>query len=322
MTQPRTTLDQWNALVAVVEAGGYAQASARLNRTQSTVTYTIKKLEDLLGVKVFELQGRRAVLTPIGEVLYRRGRALVDEAGRLERASAELARGWEPEIRLAVDIIFPTWLLLECIAAFGEEHPDTRIELVESVLGGTEDALTEGQADIAIGGVVPGGFMGDPLMQVRFVCAAAPSHPLHNAGSALTLDDLRHHRHLVLRDSGALRSRSSGWLNEKRWTVTSKATSIRAACMGLGYAWYPEESIREELDSGSLVPLPLVHGRERYVMLYLVHADRDSAGPGVRRLSEILRDRVAETCKSGPLHLRPTRPDDDLRPASVEEPLP
>jgi len=322
MSQPRTTLDQWNALVSVVEAGGYAQASTRLHRTQSTVTYTIKKLEDVLGVKVFELQGRKAVLTPIGEVLYRRGRALVDEASRLERASAGLARGWEPEIRLAVDIIFPTWLLLECMAAFGEEHPDTRIELVESVLGGTEDALTEGRADIAIGGVIPGGFMGDPLMQVRFVCAAAPSHPLHRAGDALTLDDLRHHRHLVVRDSGAQRSRSSGWLNEKRWTVTSKATSIRAACMGLGYAWYPEESIREELDSGRLIPVPLAHGGERYVMLYLILADLDIAGPGVRRLSGILRERVAKTCPRIPLQSGPARTDDGPRPTPEQEPAP
>jgi DNA-binding transcriptional LysR family regulator len=138
MAGPRITLDQWNALVAVVEAGGYAQASSRLHRTQSTVTYTIKKLEDQLGVKVFELRGRKAVLTATGEVLYRRGKALVEEAGRVERAAAELARGWEPEIRLAVDIIFPTWLLLECCAVFGDERPDTRVEIVESVLGGTE----------------------------------------------------------------------------------------------------------------------------------------------------------------------------------------
>ena len=88
-----------------------------LHRTQSTVTYTIKKLEDLLGVKAFELQGRKAVLTPTGQVLYRRGKALLEEAGRVERAAADLARGWEPEIRIAVDIVFPTWLLLECCAA-------------------------------------------------------------------------------------------------------------------------------------------------------------------------------------------------------------
>src|SRR5512135_3800090 len=112
MSQPRITLDQWSALVAVVEAGGYAQASARLHRTQSTITYTVKKLEDLLGLKVFEIKGRRAVLTPAGQVLYRRGRTLIEEAARTEQAAAELARGWEPEIRVAADIIFPTWLML------------------------------------------------------------------------------------------------------------------------------------------------------------------------------------------------------------------
>jgi DNA-binding transcriptional LysR family regulator len=293
MPTPKISLDQWSALVAVVEAGGYAPASARLHRTQSTVTYTIKKLEDLLGVKVFELQGRKAVLTATGQVLYRRGKALLEEAGRVERAAAELARGWEPEIRLAVDIIFPTWLLLDCFAAFGAERPDTRIELIESVLGGTEEALTEGRVDLAIGGNVPGGFLGDPLMQVRFVCAAAPSHPLHQLGRALTLDDLRQHRHLVVRDSGALRSRSGGWLNERRWTVTHKATSIRAACMGLGFAWYPEENIRDELASGALLPLPLAEGRERYATLYLIYADAESTGPGARRLAEILRGKVA-----------------------------
>jgi len=298
MSQPRITLDQWGALVAVVEAGGYAQASSRLHRTQSTVTYTIKKLEDLLGVKVFELQGRKAALTPIGQVLYRRGKALLEEAGRVERAAADLALGWEPEIRLAADIIFPTWLLLECCAAFSAERPDIRLELIESVLGGTEEALTEGRDDLAIGGVVPGGFLGDPLMQVRFVCAAAPTHPLHQLGRTLTLDDLREHRHLVVRDSGALRSRSGGWLNEKRWTVSHKATSIRAACMGLGFAWYPEENIREELASGRLAPLPLAEGRERYVTLYLIYADAEAAGPGARRLAQILRDKVAESCRS------------------------
>ncbi len=294
MPAPRITLDQWNALTAVVEEGGYAQASERLHRSQSTITYTIKKLEELLGLKVFEIQGRKAVLTPAGEALYRRGRVLVEDAARLERAAAGLARGWEAEIRLAVDIIFPTWLLLDCLAQFGTEHPDTRIELTESVLGGTEEALMEGKADIAVGGVVPGGFLGDVIMQVRFVCVAAPRHPLHALGRPLTLDDLRQHRHLVVRDSGAQRSRIGGWLNEQRWTVTSKATSIRAACKGLGFAWYPAESIRAELESGTLLPLPLAEGSERYVTLYLIVADRDLAGPGVHRLVEIIRGQVAQ----------------------------
>lgn len=295
MSRPRISLDQWSALVAVVEGGGYAQASRRLHRTQSTVTYTIQKLEDALGLKVFEIRGRKAVLTEAGAVLYRRGKSLVDDAARLERSAAGLARGWEPEIRLAVDMIFPTWLLLECLAAFGVEHPDTRIELVESVLGGTEEALSDGSVDFVIGSLVPSGFLGEPLMQVRFVCAAAPTHPLHALGRAVTLDDLREHRHLVVRDTGARRERSGGWLNERRWTVSNKATSIRAACMGLGYAWYAVENVRAELTSGALRPLPLVEGSERFVTLYLAFADRDATGPGVRRLAEIIRERLRDS---------------------------
>src|SRR5688500_18701427 len=176
---PRIGLDQWNALVAVVESGGYAGAANRLHRTQSTITYTIKKLEEQLGLKVFELQGRKAALTPTGQLLYRRGKALLAEAVRLERSAAELARGQEPQIRLAVDVIYPTWLLLDCLKAFADEQPDTRLELYETVLGGTDEALIAGAVDLAIGNAVPGGFLGDALMQMRFVCAAAPEHPLH-----------------------------------------------------------------------------------------------------------------------------------------------
>ena len=298
MRNPKITLDQWRTLVAVVEEGTYAAAAERLHRTQSTVTYTLKKLEAALDVQIFELRGRKSEITPIGQLLYRRGKTLVEQAARLELAAAELARGWEPEIRLAVDIIFPTWLLLDCLAAFGQEHPETRIELIESVLGGTDEALTEGRADFVIGSNVPGGFLGDRLLDVRFVCAAAPSHPLHGLGRKLDLDDLRRHRHLVVRDSGARRSRSGGWLNEVRWTVSHKATSIRAACMGLGYAWYPAQNIRDELETGALRPLPLAEGAERFVSLYIVFADHDVAGPGVRRLAEIIRERTAETCRS------------------------
>src|SRR5688572_13456808 len=157
----KVSLDQWATLVSVVESGGYAKAAERLHKSQSTLTYAIQKLEEMVGVKAFEIRGRKAVLTPAGEVLYRRGKSLVEEAGRLERAAGELAQGWEPEIRLAVEIIFPTWLLLRCLERFAGERPATRIELLETVLGGNEEALVQGKVHFAIGPVVPAGFIGD-----------------------------------------------------------------------------------------------------------------------------------------------------------------
>lgn len=288
MNYPRISLEQWRTLVCIVEAGGYAQAAAQIHKSQSTLSHAIQQLERLIGTNVFEIQGRKAVLTPTGEVLYRRGKALVDEALQLERTAHKLAAGWEPEIRLAVEILFPGWLLLRCLERFTQEHPDMRLEIYESVLSGTDEALEQGKVDLAIGAFVPEGFLGDPLMQIRIICAAHPDHPLHQLGRPLTLDDLSAHRQLVIRDSGSQRTRKTTWLSEQRWTLSHQATVIRAAIMGLGYAWFPEESIREELDAGKLKPLPLQEGAEQIGTLYLMYADRETAGPGVRRLAELL----------------------------------
>ncbi len=294
---PRVTLDQWRALVAVVDAGGYAQAAEDLHKSQSAVTYAVQKLESQLGVQAFEIQGRKAVLTPTGRLLYRRAHALLEDAGGLERAAGSLSAGWEAEIRLVAEILFPSWLLLQCLDRFGSESAHTRFEVVESVIGGATEALLSGRVDLAIAPTVPTGFLGDPLMRLRIVPAAHPQHPLHRLGRPLTIRDLRAYRHLVVRDSAATRDpRAVSVEVDQRWTVSNLSTSIEAARMGYGFAWYPEEKIREELATGMLKTLPLREGSERFVELYLILPDRDAAGPGTLRLAEIIREQVASAC--------------------------
>lgn len=290
MSHPRISLEQWRALVAVVEAGGYAQAAEQLHKTQSTVSYAIARIEEQLGLALFEREGRRAALTDSGRLLYRRGRQLVAEAERIERGAADIAAGWEPQLDIAIEIVFPTWLLLRCLDRFAAERPETRIELYESVLGGGEELLESGAVDLAVCSRVPPGCVGDPLMQARFVAVAAPSHPLHQMGRELTLDDLRGQRHLIIRDSGVRRERAGALdVTEQRWTVSHKATSIRALTMGLGFAWVAEGMIQEELESGALRPLPLTHGGEQWAALYLAYPDPETTGPGARRLGELLQ---------------------------------
>jgi DNA-binding transcriptional LysR family regulator len=297
MDSPRISLEHWRSLLAVVDAGGYAQAAEVLHKSQSAVTYAVQRIEELLGVKAFEVVGRKAHLTPTGEVLYRRAKALLEEAGALEGAAGSLAAGWESELRLAVEIVFPTWVLLECFARFAQERPQMRIELYESVLGGTEEALLQRKVDLAICSRIPPGFVGDKLMRIRFIAAAHPEHPLHQLGRELTVQDLRKHRHLIIRDTGSQRRAGSSLGAEQSWTVSHKATSIHAAVMGLGFAWFPEDTVRGELARGDLKPLPLREGAERWADLYLVFADRDYAGPGALRLAALIRENVTEQCR-------------------------
>ncbi len=187
---PYITLEQWQSLIAVVDAGGYARAAEKLCKSQSAITYAVKKIESLLGIKAFEIQGRKAILTSTGQMLYRRALALIDEANDLERATHRLSAGWEPVIHIAVEVLFPTPLLLNCLERFGQESPHTRIELIESVLGGTSDALMKGEVDLAISPQLPPGFLGDLLTRIKLVAVAHADHPLHQLNRQLSYLDL------------------------------------------------------------------------------------------------------------------------------------
>lgn len=300
---PRITLEQWRTLQAVVDHGGFAQAAEALNRSQSSISYAIKNLQEQLPVRVLVQRGRRAELTEAGEALLRRARRLIAEALSIERLAANLAQGWESEIRLAVEIIFPPELTLSALQQFAEacssHGRDIRVQLIESVLSGTEEALLTRSVDLAISGRIPPGFLGRPLMTVEFVPVAHREHPLHKLQRLLTQQDLKAHRQLVVRDSGLKRKQDAGWLGaEQRWTVSHLKTSIQALKRGLGFAWVPREHVREELESGELRVLPLEHGGSRYEQLYMVFADPDSAGPGSQELARVLQASCDAACNS------------------------
>jgi DNA-binding transcriptional LysR family regulator len=292
---PRASLEQWQALISIVEAGGYAQAARQLSKTQSAITYLIGRLEDLLGIRLFERQGRRAVLTAAGQMAYQRAQVLVSEALRLERASQTLAAGWSPKLHVAAEVVFPSPLLLKAMETFAETGADTRIEVFETVLTGTQEALLEGKVDLAISPFIPTGFLGEPLLRLKLVALASPSHPLHGYKGALGFDELRQHRQLLVRDSGVQRGLlKAGPELQQQWLFSSMALSLEAAIAGLGFAWYPEGRVEKEVASGLLKPLRIRDGAsQRHIDIYLVLADPQASNPAVHHFANCLR----ESCK-------------------------
>ncbi|WP_444908351.1 LysR family transcriptional regulator [Microbulbifer sp. SSSA008] len=296
LSNPKITLEQWRCLIAVVEGGGYAKAAELLHKSQSSVSYSVQKLESLLAVAVFTISGRKAILTPAGEMLYRHAKQLLEDASALEQAASRASAGWESQIAISVEVLFPIWLLLDCLALFGEESPQTRIEVHEMVISGTLEALNEGRVDFAISPRIPLGYNGELLPSpARLIPVAHPKHPLHELDRPLTMNDLRNHRHLVVRDTNP-QSGSKTLTVEvaKRWTLSSMSSLIGAACKGYGFSWLPEDKILNELTEGSLKPLPLQGGSKREVPMYLIFPNRDDIGPGARRLADIIRDRLQD----------------------------
>lgn len=287
---PRISLEQWAILQAVVDEGSYARAAEALSRSQSSISYALKGMQEQLPVEVLTMQGRKATLSPAGETLLRQARVLIEDALNLEYLASNLAEGWETEVRLAVEAIFPTDLLSRAMAAFVPESRASRVQLIESVLSGTQEALLNGEADLVITHRPPPGFLGQPLLDVTFLAVAHPGHPLHQLERDLTHHDLRAHRQFVVRDSGLRRRQDAGWLAaEQRWTVSQLNTSIQFVRDGLGFAWLPYGHIGEELEAGNLKRLPLIEGGQRKEALFLVYANRDAAGPATRALVRSLK---------------------------------
>lgn len=289
MSVPRTTLEQWQVLKAIIDRGGFAQAAVALHRSQSSVSYMVARLQEQLGVDLLVIEGRKARLTDAGKILLNTATDLLADANGLEALAASLAKGWEPEVRLAVDVAFPKPLLLAALRSFTQRHPQTRLQLREVVLSGADDALHDHSADVVIGTRVPSGYLGDLLLDVEFVAVAHPDHVLHQLGRELEADDLARHLQIVLRDSGQRHPRDEGWLGAaQRWTVTGMETSAATVASGLGFAWLPRHLIQPRLDDGTLLPLPLHQGRSRRVPLYLIFGSASSAGPAARQLAQEL----------------------------------
>lgn len=287
MNLPRTTVEQWAVLAAVVDEGGFAQAATVLNRSQSAISYSVARLQESLDLALLVLEGRKSVLTPHGQTLLARGRSLLKELDTLEALARSLKLGWESELKLVVDAAFPRARLLEIVAELQSSCPNTQIQLADVVLSGAEQAITGGSADLVVTSRVPPGFLGDWLMDVNFVAVTRADHPLLTLGRELTPDDLTHHVQAVVRDSGTSHPRDEGWLGApRRFTVSSMDASLATILAGLAYAWLPEHMLAEPLRSGALRRLPLVSGASRNVSLHIVPVHANILGPAARAAAD------------------------------------
>ncbi|WP_390381455.1 LysR family transcriptional regulator [Alteromonas sp. MTD1] len=287
----KSTLEQWRMFKAVVDAGGFNQAATEVHKSQSSVHHAVQKLENAIGVVLFENEGRKVKLSPQGELMYRRASFLLNEAEKLEAVANSLQTGTETTLRIAVDIIFPSALLYNVLSKVSAEFPLLRIEIEETVLSGANALLNNGKVDLAISPFVfPTGFSED-LCEIEFVAVAHKDHPLHQLGRTLTLEDLKSHRQIVVRDSSAERKVDVGWLGaEQRWTVSHVRTSLDIINQGLGFAWLPIAITKDYIEDGTLVPLPLDNNAAlRKALLYLSFDDGDTLGPAARAFMGELR---------------------------------
>lgn len=263
----KLSLDALQVLDAIDRRGSFAAGAEALHRVPSALTYTVQKLEEDLGVQVFDRSGHRARLTAAGRELLDEGRRLLDAASELECRVQRLATGWETELRIALDGLLAIEALLPVMAEFYAEHAGTRLRLSREVLGGAWDALASGRADLAIGASLEahsgGGFATRPFAEETFVFAVAPAHPLAALPDPLAPEDVLRHRAVAVGDtSRTLPARSSGVLSgQDVLVVPDLPAKLAAQAAGLGVGYLPLAAALPWLTSRRLVAKTVQGGR-------------------------------------------------------------
>ena len=265
----KITFDLLQIIDAIDRHGSFTAAAAALHRVPSALSHAVAKLEDELGVTLFERVGRRAVLNEAGRTLLDDGRHLLRAASDLERRVQRIADGWEAELRIALDAIIPSERLFPLLQAFYAAGHSTQIRIAGEVLGGTWDALATGRADLAIG--APGdsparsGIASRPLgVSSDFVFAVAPGHPLAGWSGPIPSSELLRHRAVVIADtSQELDTRTVGLIEgQDVLRVPDIRAKANAQIAGLGIGHLPRWLAAPDIAAGRLVEKPLAEVRQ------------------------------------------------------------
>ena len=244
---------------AVHRTGSMAAAARELGLVPSALTYRVRQLEGALDVLLFDRSSRQARLTEAGHELLREGRRLLGELDAVAHRVKRVATGWEPQFTLAVDGVVSRSTVMELCEAFYAQDPPTHLKIREEALSGTLEALTSGQADLALGVVLESpiqpGFQSQLLGTVEFIFVVAPRHPLAQAREPLSDAVLRQHRAVAVADSvqrGA--ALTIGLLGgQDVLTVPSMMAKLEAQLHGLGAGFLPSYLVQPYIDSGRLL---------------------------------------------------------------------
>lgn len=287
----RISLKQWKMFHAVVDCDGFTGAASHLHVSQSAISYTLAKLQDQLGVPLLKLEGRKAQITEEGKILLERSRELVRKAVELEALAENLRHGWGPEIRLVVDPSFPSQLLMLALRKLSPLPLNIRLSVEDATMAQAAKALQERTTDLAIGTQVPLGFSGKELIEIEYVAAAHPEHPLFALQREITVDDLEKQLQIVISGSNDYVSADFNYRlprYARTWNVSGFDTAIGALRHCLGYAWLPKYRVQRWLDQNQIRILPLSKGNIYKTNLYLIFGRALNPNSGAIKFADVL----------------------------------
>src|SRR5258708_35854739 len=129
------TVDQFRTFIAAVDEGRFSAAGRKLRRAQSGVSQTLANLEAQIGVKLFDRSARHPRLTEEGRSLLVDARSVADNIDAFKARARAMREGLEPELSVAMDVMYPMESLTRAAAHSRKTYPHTPLRLHVEALG-------------------------------------------------------------------------------------------------------------------------------------------------------------------------------------------
>ncbi|HIB1062882.1 LysR family transcriptional regulator [Klebsiella quasipneumoniae subsp. quasipneumoniae] len=263
-----------------------ATAAEQLNKVPSALSYTIKKLEESLGVELFERKGRNIGLTPSGEYFIQHSKPILNDIDSLCRNTKLIHTGVEQELTVAFNNIVPKNIISEFISEFEKTFDFTQLTVNTEVYNGCWDAIYHNRADVVVGAPhsVPSsdGIISEHVGYMDWDFVVGPQHSLATHIHPLENRELRQYTAVCIRDTATNFIPLYAWHLEGQKAVfvpdLEIAISLIKRNTAIGYL--PHHLARPLLNNGRLIKKSMLE--HKHATQLFVAAKTDGLGEAGR----------------------------------------
>jgi DNA-binding transcriptional LysR family regulator len=296
------SLDQIRTFIAAADEGSFSAAGRRLARARSVISQTLSNLEGQLGVKLLDRSARFPVLTDQGRALLADARTVAGNVDLFKAQAKSLAGGLEPELSVAVDVMFPEATFTSVVTAFQNEFPSTLLRFdVES--SAVVDPVLDRHCAVGVVGswsLAPPQLTHERLLTVRIPVIVSSKHPLATRRGQIprtVLDKYVYLTHIDPADlSLTLVSRPR---YARTWRLSHLGAKLAFLRAGLGFGGMPLHLVEADLASGTLVEIATegVPPGGRTITMSAIYRTDSPPGPAGRWFIERLKQEDAQRSK-------------------------
>lgn len=256
-----------------------ATAAEQLNKVPSALSYTIKKLEESLGVELFIRRGRNLALTPTGEYFIQNSKSILSDIDSLCRNTTLIYTGVEQELTVAVNNIVPRDVIVEFIAEFEKKFYCTQLTVNTEVYNGCWDAIYHKRADVVVGAPhsVPSsdGIISEHVGYMEWDFVVGPQHALATCMSPLENRELRQYTAVCIRDTATNFIPLYAWRldGQKALFVANLDMAVALIQKNVAIGYIPHHLVKPLLNNGTLIKKPMLEHKHATQLFVAARTD-------------------------------------------------